>query len=233
MLIRPSLLILFLAAIMPACNNEEETGSTRNVNPERIYFDYVITAEEGSESVTCRLQYKLGGKNGPALLLDSPGRVEMDGRVLAPDSAKYTGAYYEIDTTLSAFTGRHTIVYTASDGRQYREEFEFRPFTLAAELPERVKREDLVIRLKNFPFRETPVRLVLTDTSFGTTWINETIGVVNGELVITRQMLEGLRSGPIGLEIYREEERRLRQRTRQGGRISITYGLKREFELLD
>jgi len=42
-----------------------------------------------------------------------------------------------------------------------------------------------------------------------------------------------VRKGPVVLELYLEQERPLKQHTTAGGKISITYGLKKEFDLTD
>jgi hypothetical protein len=42
-----------------------------------------------------------------------------------------------------------------------------------------------------------------------------------------------LKNGPINLQFYKELEKQVKNGTREGGKLSITYGLKREFELMD
>lgn len=74
------------------------------------------------------------------------------------------------------------------------------------------------------------MRLVLADTAFATNDINEIVDVDNGNLLITDSMLQRLKAGPVFFEIVKEEERRL-QNIR--GRITTSYGLKREFELVE
>jgi hypothetical protein len=54
-----------------------------------------------------------------------------------------------------------------------------------------------------------------------------------GRITITRQDLDNLKNGPISLEFYRDDEKRLEETTRKGGRLFISYGLKRVFELKD
>ena len=217
---------------MAACWNVEH-GRDRDVDPETLFFDYRIWAEEGEDNIICMFQYKAGGPDGTALVLDEGSSVQLDGKLLHVDSAKFTGAYYELEKPLTGFTGRHIIVFTGSNGKQYKEEFEFRPFHLFTELPEEVKHRPFVIKLRDFPVRETPVHLVITDTAFASDDINEIIPIVKGEVVIDAYMLSKIKKGPVTLEVYREEERQLKQRTRAGGKILIKYGLKRDFELID
>jgi hypothetical protein len=53
--------------------------------------------------------------------------------------------------------------------------------------------------------------------------------VVNGQLDL-REFLPAVANGPLVLHLFKEEDRSLKT---QNGRISITYGLKKEFELKD
>jgi hypothetical protein len=44
-----------------------EIGNSKDVNPDAVFFDYEVWAEEGKEDVTVNLQYRMGGKNGTTL----------------------------------------------------------------------------------------------------------------------------------------------------------------------
>jgi hypothetical protein len=48
-----------------------------------------------------------------------------------------------------------------------------------------------------------------------------------------RKFLRGISNGPINLHLYKEEEKLLNKDSSGWGELSITYGLKREFELKD
>jgi hypothetical protein len=229
--IRTAYFLFFIIMMLVSCN-EAEVGNSKDVYKERIYFDYHITAEEGIENVTCKFQYKFGGKNGTTLVVDEPGKVELDGEAIKADSAKYSGVYYEINKPLEQFKGKHSIVFTANDKTQYKEEFEFTPIVLAVELPEKISRTPFIIKLKDIAAIETPLRLVMVDTAFASTDVNEVIEVVRGEINITQNMLNQLVNGPVSLEIYKEEDKPLKQHTKEGGKLSINYSLKREFELI-
>ena len=224
--------LFFLSVIVAGCS-ENETSQTVARDPENIYFDYVITGEETGEFVTCKFQYRMGGPEGDALELHDSIKVELDGERIQPDSSRFSGIYYEAVKPLNDFKGRHTIVFTSPNGKKYQEDFEFIPFSLETPLPPVINRKELVIRLKDFPSDRTPLRIVLTDTAFGTSWVNKHVAVTNGELKISTQMLARLKNGPIGLELHYETERKPRHTTRAGGRIVITYSLKRELELAD
>src|SRR4026208_282257 len=87
--------ILVSILILTACNSNE-IGSSKDVNPETIYFDYKLWGEEGNDDITLMLQYRYGGKNGTTLVLGEPSKVELDGELIPADSSNMTGAFYEM-----------------------------------------------------------------------------------------------------------------------------------------
>jgi len=212
--------------------NSNEIGNSKDVNPDVVFFDYSIRAEEGKEEVIVKLQYRMGGPNGTTLILDEPSKVELDGEKLPLDSAKLTGAYYEVLKSLPTFSGKHTIVFTDLNKKQYKEEFDFSPFTIDPPVPVSLSRGELVFDLKGLDSIDY-VRVVLTDTSFYSDDINEIDTVRNGKVVISAERLSTLTNGPINLEFYKEIEKPVENGTPEGGKIFITYGLKRGFELKD
>lgn len=220
------------SATLAGCN-DVEIGRSKDVNPESVYFDYKIAASEENENVSCMFIYKFGGPNGTTLVLDEPSKVEFDGQTITADSARYTGVYYEVVRPVRAFSGKHNIVFTGSDKKQYSQEFEFKPFKLAEALPEKIPRKAFTIRLQDFPARETPLHLVMIDTAFASNDVNETISVINGQVEISQIMLDKLKAGPVTIELNREEEQPLLQKTKEGGKLLLRYGLKREFLLTD
>jgi hypothetical protein len=225
--------VVFLWAILVfvSCTNNE-TSNNKDVNPEAIYFDYNIWGDEESGNVTVKLQYRFGGPNGTALLLEEPGNVELDGEGLQADSSRMSGAWYEVHKPVKYFDGRHLIVYTDHNKKQYKEEFDFKIFSLRTKLPKKIKRDDLVFELDGLE-TEAHIKVLLTDTSFYSRGIDRVDTVRNGRITITRQDLDNLKNGPISLEFYRDDEKRLEETTRKGGRLFISYGLKRVFELKD
>ena len=223
--------ILTLVAIFSSCTSDE-IGNSKDVSPDAIFFDYEIWSEEGKEDVTINLQYRMGGKNGTTLVLDEPSKVKFDGEQLSVDSAKVTGAYYELQKPFVSFTGKHTIGFIDLNQKEYSEEFEFTPFTLEPNVPEILNRGDLVFKFKGL----RPVdylNVTLTDTSFASHDINDVDTVRNGELVIKAHRLSALVDGPIHLQFFREQVLPLKKPTKEGGKFIITYGLKRDFELKD
>ncbi|HWN87770.1 MAG TPA: hypothetical protein VNM35_01850, partial [Chitinophagaceae bacterium] len=163
------------------CCTSDEIGNSKDVNPDAVFFDYEIWAEEGKDDVTVNLQYRMGGKNGTTLVLDEPSKVILDGEQLKVDSAKVTGAYYEVQRLISSFAGKHTISFIDLNKKEYNEEFEFRPFTLDPDVPSTLNRGDLVFNFKGLDTIDY-LSVILTDTSFTSQDINDVDTVRNGRL---------------------------------------------------
>jgi hypothetical protein len=213
-----------------SCTSNEISNS-KDVNPDAVFFDYKVWADESREDVTVNLQYRMGGKNGTTLVLDEPSKVLFDGEQLQPDSAKVTGAYYEIQRPFSSFAGTHTITFTDLNKKEYNEEFEFVPFTVDS-ISSVMHRGDLVFTFKGLD----PVdylNVILTDTSFESADINDMDSIKDGKLIISKNRLSALVNGPINLQFYKEIVKPLKNSTKEGGKLFISYGLKREFELKD
>jgi len=228
---KTSVVLFFInAATVAGCSNRDKVNS--EINYQDIYFDYTVSAEESNENVTCVFQFKYGGDAGKAINIQ-PAKVQLDGEPIETDSAKLSGFFYEIQKPLASFAGKHTIVFQTANNRQYKNDFEFYDFSFAQDLPDKVKRKPFTIQLNNFPPNEKAVRLLLLDTAFESSGFNDMVPVVNGKINIDENILSDIRKGPVVLELYLEQEKPLTQRTQAGGKISITYGLKKEFELTD
>lgn len=227
---RISVLFIALSALMFAACGSNEIGKIKDVNPQSIYFDYKIWGEEGNDDITVMLQYRFAGANGTTLVLEDPSKVEFDGAVIPADSSKMTGAFYEVIKPLKEFTGKHEIVFTDYNKRQYKESFDFQPMELRTRIPNLIRRDDLVFELSGLDPVDY-VRVLLTDTSFESDGINRVEEVRNGRVLISKKELESVFNGPVHLELYKEYDKPIKDGTEEGGKLSITYGLKRDFTL--
>ena len=225
-------LIFILPIFLAAACGKDEKRNMKDIDPDSIYFDYKIWGEEGYENITVKLQYRLRNVNGESILLEEPAKVELDGDVLKADSAKMTGVYYEAQKPVKTFSGKHTITFTDVNNKKYRESFNFQPVTLAKPVPATLQRSDLIFEFNGLS-PEDLVRVLITDTSFLSDEINRVDTVKNGRLIISKEELIALSNGPVHLEITKEFEKPVKNGTPEGGRISISYGLKREFILKD
>jgi hypothetical protein len=219
-----------VTALIVSCKSADK--KTEEMLPDAIFFDYKITGQEGDDNLTVMLQYKYGDEDGRAFAIKEPLKVLLDGEPIPGDSTKRTGPFYEINKPIASFAGKHSIVFTSRDNKEYKEEFEFKPLSLLSAVPESLQRGDLVFELDGLE-SEDYVRIVLTDTSFIHDGINRVDTVLDGQLIISKTELESLANGPVQLEFIREYERPVKNGTEAGGRLQITYSLKREFVLKD
>jgi hypothetical protein len=208
----------------------DEIGNSKDVNPDAVFFDYRVSAEENNPDVTINLQFRMGGKNGTTLVLTDPSKALLDNEPFVLDSAKLMGAYYELQKPVSSFTGKHTITFTDLNKKEYKEDFEFVQFTLDPDVPSTLTRGDLVFNLKGLAPVDY-VQVIMTDTSYSSDDINDIDTVKNGQLIIKAERLSKLVNGPINLQLSREVDKPLKNSTKEGGRLIMTYGLKRDFEL--
>ncbi|HEV7780501.1 MAG TPA: hypothetical protein VGO58_04500 [Chitinophagaceae bacterium] len=223
------------AVLVTACNLEKD----KETDPDRIYFDYQVTGEEGNDNLTILLQYRDGGEDEDAISTGSSTSVTLDGEMIPPDSTRSGGIFYEMHKPIDAFTGKHQIVFTGPGKKEYREEFSFQPVRLLTVLPDTIHRADLVFEFEGLsggtPTEETEgsIRVLLTDTSFINDGINHLEKAKDGRIVIPVTDLDRLANGPVQLVFTREIQRPVRKGTDEGGRLLITYTLKREFFLTD
>lgn len=226
-------LLSFLSVtVVTLCFSCHDISGNREITPKSIYFDYRVWGDEDAGYMTVRLQYKLGGPGGTTIVLSSPAKVELDGTIIKVDSTKMNGAYYEVTKPVREFTGSHTIVLTDKDGKQHKEEFSFQPIRFKNNFPTEFRRADLPIDLEGLSEQDY-VRLMLSDTVRFSKGIDRIDTVHNGHIVITRDALEKVASGPVHLELAKESERRIRDGISNIGLLSISYELRRGFELKD
>lgn len=225
------LLTLAIVFCLAACTNNNEVGSSRDVDQDEIFFDYQVSGWEENDYVTVLLQYRYGGPRGETLLLESPSGVTLDGQAFTADSTKMTGAYYELQFPFQEFTGEHTIEFTDLNGKKYKETFRFAPISLAGTFSDTISTEtDLAFEFEGLDPVDY-VRVVLTDTSRYNEGINRLDTVREGKLVIPVADLQELSPGPLQLVLTRENEKAVKNGSPTGGRIALNYELRRELYL--
>jgi hypothetical protein len=202
------------------------------MDPNDIYFDYIAWGDEETGNITIKLQYRAGGPDQPALLLQAPSSVMLDNQVLQPDSTKFTGPYYEFIVPANEFAGEHSIVFTDNKNRQYKSKFEFPVVGFKSEPDSIIDRRDLVLELEGVK-PEGHVRVLITDTSFYGRGVEKIDSFDNKPLIITREDLRDLKNGPVYLELFREEDKELPETMKAGGRFYLSYSLNRSLILKD
>jgi len=199
---------------------------------EGIYFDYQVSGEEGNDNLTILLQYRDGGEDEDAIATSHSNGVLLDGEMIAPDTTRSGDIFYELHKPIESFAGKHQIVFTDPQGKEYKDDFSFQPVRLLTVLPDTIHRADLVFEFEGLE-KDGFIRVLITDTSFINDGINQLEKAEDGRIVIPAAELTRLANGPVQLEFTREFERPLRKSSGESGRLLITYTLKREFFLAD
>lgn len=205
-------------------------GQEPAAGPDELYFNYKIFGEEGNDSVTVILKFHEYNEYGPAVLFN--GTVLLDGIPVPVDSTRMTGPFYSVTKPVRAFTGRHSIVVTASNNKKYREDFTFKPFAFRSGIADTLSRDKLVLLFEGLDNKDV-VRVLMTDTSYTGEGINRLDTVWHNKLTISRNELLLLQNGPVNMELIRENERPLQSSTEAGGTLSVYYTIRREFWLKD
>jgi hypothetical protein len=219
--------LIATSVLIISCTNGIDNN--KDASSDAIFFDYKIRGEERDSNVTVYIQFKSGGPNGTPMELDDPAKVELDGELISVDSAELTGPYYEIRKPSAGFVGKHIISFTDPDEKKFDEEFVYHPFSLKTKLSV-VNRGDIVFDFDGLN-DEDHIRISATDTSFASRDINEIDTVKNGKLILPEYKLMNLVNGPITLLLSKETERIIRKGP-EFGRIVVSYGTQREFELV-
>jgi hypothetical protein len=222
--------ILLVPLFFLGCTNGEVRYELPD--PNNIYLDYIAWGDEESGNITVKLQFRAGGPNQEAVALQAPSGVMLDSMILEPDSTKFSGPYYELITPAAEFSGTHTIVFTDNQNKRYSTHFEFPVMRFSTEPPAIIGRNDLPLELEGL----TPggqIRVLLTDTSFYGRGIEKVDSIDGSPFSISRQDLRNLKSGPVYMELFREEDKALNQTMKAGGRFYLSYSLTRNLILTD
>jgi hypothetical protein len=214
--------------LLASCTNEDRADLKRK-DP-GVYAYYDIRAEEGGEMATCVVRFYTDKTRKTTLKLEEPAKVELDGQPMPVDSSRFLGAYYEVQRPVQGFEGKHTITFTNLNNQEYTQELFFTPLFLHTDLSRPVAKTDLILELEGLQSGEM-VRVVMIDTAFESDGINQLDTVKNGQLIIEKNLLQTLKSGPVVMEISKESEEPLSSGMR--GVISSTYSLRRDLVLVD
>lgn len=225
--------VFFLCAssVFLSCQNVDTGAKQRNTN-DHLYFDYQVSAEEDRDEATVRLQYRLDDESGKPVLLENPATVSFDGAPIETYRSKLNGVSYELNKPITEIIGKHTIAFRDFNRERRNVDFYFMPFSLAEELPEKMEKKPFTIRLKDLPPTPERIRLVMTDTSLGSEGVNKELLIRNGELAIDSAMLNSIELGPVTIEFYHEEKIPISHSPKAGGRLLLTYSLRRQIEFV-
>ena len=223
------ILLLAFVILLENCRWQEKS-SEESSNPDSLFMDCRISGNQEDSLITVLLQFKQDDEEGDATRLQELSGVTLDGELFKTDSSRMTGFYYEIQKPLKTFTGGHEIVFSAANGKTYREKFSFQPFALLDSLMNIRYGDSLVLHFSGLE-KEDYIRIVMADTSFPGRGINRVDTAKNGRIVISSLEMARLVPGPVQAIFARETEKPMEISTKAGGRLSIIYTFKKEFEL--
>ena len=218
---------LIYILIFAGCASNE-IGNSEDVNPQTIFINYSVLAEEGGDSVTCQAQFRFAGENGTTLVLNEPSKIQLDTASLTVDSSNMMGAFYEKKFSPGAFDGDHLWKYTDGELKNYSTHFEFSPFSLKSQLPVSVSRKDSLAIEINGLQDGAVVSAELSDTSSQTENLTVKTEIANSKLIIPSATWRKFASGPITIQLSNCVDKPLpiNERTAEGGRLFINYSLK-------
>ena len=198
----------------------------------QIYLHCQVTGDDEREFVTVLIQLFKGRQQGKAIKMPEPGFVELNGNVLTADSTPVTGYFYEMMVPVEEFRGEHKITIADDAKQQASETFMYSPFQLVTQFGNAISKQDLIFELRGVEDNET-MQVVLIDTVYSTSDINRIDTIRNNKLLIAQDELYNIETGPVTLLIYKEESRRATAPGLLGGKLNLSFGIKREFELTD
>jgi hypothetical protein len=219
----PGLVLALCLFIIAACNGGDKKGAVA-LPVSDLYLDYKVSAEESAEYAVALFYFRDGGANAKSIELEKGSQVSFDGEPLKADSAKLAGIYYEAQRPLAGFAGPHQIIYKDKQGHTIEQSFQYIPLILES-IPAVLSRKDLVLKLGKSAGKGK-IQVLVTDTSFRTTDINEEYTAENGQILIPGEALKKVANGPITLELVKEETKYL-----PNGKLTLSYTLRRELEL--
>lgn len=228
--LRAAAAIILCLLVFWGCTNIDVRQE--KLDPNDIYFDYIAWGDEAAGNITIKLQFRAGGPNQRSLVLKAPSSIMLDDQLLQPDSTKFAGPYYELIVSTNDFAGMHSIVFTDNQNKQYKTQFEFPLIRFKTEPDSIIGRRDLVLNLEGIK-TGGHIRALMTDTTFRGRGIEKIDSFDDKPLVITREDLRELKNGPIYMELFREQDKDLKETMKAGGRFYLSYSLNRSLILKD
>lgn len=211
--------------ILTACSSNE-IGESKDVAQDKIYQSYSISYSEGNTNAEVFCQFRFAGSNGTTLVLNSPSQLQFDEEKLNVDSSAGSGAFYRTYKPADNFFGKHSFVFTSTDGKKLENTFSFDNFKLV-NTPATISKKQAF----NLNFETTALQgddyievgTSNTDSSFSVTHNTTDEG---NFITIPAKELQRQKVKELNFEVTLYRNIPLQQNTAEGGKISIRYALK-------
>ncbi len=230
---RHILLLCILSITVVSCRSRDQQhiADLAEVNPGSVYLDYSLEGSEEGAEATLVMQFRMQGPNGPALKITAPAKLTFDGKAVPMDSAAVVGPWYEARIPLAEFASAHVVEFTGTDQQRYVDTIYIRAFTLAG-FPDTISRADTDVSVEVKGVGQSALmQVVITDTSSFSEGIDRMDSVRNGRLILPPEYFATLANGPVLLELFSEQVEKLKKAPPRGGRLRVSYNVKRSFEL--
>lgn len=221
----------FFSAIIITCSiiscTSSEIGDSKDVAQDKIYQSYSISYSENEEKLSATAVFRFAGPNGTTLVLNDPGKVELDDELIKVDSSKFRGAYYEVTKVPSQWFGKHQWKFTDLNKKTYTNHFSFdtfkwdKPPVLASKLKP-LQLHFITPALGPDDYVE--VSTVDSDSSFSFT--QSPIAGNPFSITIPVEHLQKQKQPILKLTAERVQKIKLAQSTPEGGSFTIRYALK-------
>jgi hypothetical protein len=218
--------ILLSCFLFTACLSDDKRAE---YSPDKLFLDYSVTSSEEDSLVNILLHFRDAGEGDP-LLLPMPANVQLDGKLLQPDSAKIGGYFYETFRPVSGFSGKHAIVYTDTKNRVYRAEFTFQPMKMVNDLPDTLDGNELDIQFTGIGSKDQ-LYVIYRDTSAINDDSRRNAEPGEKSIRLVQPDFESLFDGPVQMEFIRETIIPVNPVAPGGGQLYLSYLIRKEFVL--
>ncbi len=225
------LIVSIFLLLLTACTSNEIANS-KDVNQNKIYIKYTIKYIEGNTLADVKAQFRFASYRGTTLILNPPSTILLDNKPLKAERNYFSGAYYTISPEIKNLLGLHYFTLTLGNSKPYKESFVFAPFTMNdTMIITASKKSDLIISYKGLQEGDV-ISITIKDTSEATENLYLEKIIKSGEIIITAQELQQLKSGTIYIITQKNEIHNLTNSTENIGSIEINYLLKEKTILL-
>jgi hypothetical protein len=220
-----TLLLMLAAFVLIAACTSNEIGYSKDVNPATVYTQYSIIKEKDQDSIRCRAQYRFAGQNGTTLVLSHPSMIQLDQQPLFVDSSDFEGAYYEKQFAPDQFSGTHYWLYTAIDGKKFKESFTLQTPVCNTAFSTTIHPASYTLSYQQL-HAPVEITVALSDSAGNNYNFTRKLSSQNNQLQIEPAFFDSLAAGPITISTYINQNCALRHCPDEGGNLSLYYFIK-------
>ncbi len=217
------LMVASIFMIIHSCASNE-IGHSKDVNQDEINQGYFMEYDEAKDKTEITAFFRFAGPNGTTLILDAPGKVEMNGEKLDLKETKDAGAYYYKTLNGKLPDGEYSFEYTDLHQKSFKNTVSWKNIEVESVSDSFSHSDGLLISFNDDPQgRKEEITIAISDSANS---ISETISHVRREKIkIAGSKLKDLH-GPLEINMRRNGQFNLKNQTHAGGYIGTAYRLK-------